>query len=255
MSKGIDVSHNNGTIDWGLVKATGKVDFAILRTGYGVKSPKQIDREFERNYAECKRLKIPVGAYHYSYADSVDRAIEEAEFCLELIGGKQFEYPIFLDIEEKVHNKMSKEDNTEIVKAFCGELEKSGYWAGVYSFDSFFSDKLDTSIPKRYAAWVARVPSSGNAIITPKNSENMGIHQYSWKGTINGIKGDVDLDECYRDYPTAIKKAGKNGYKQMAQSDNLYTVFAEMHGLTKAKADKLCDICKSEGMSVDINKE
>ena len=255
MIKGIDVSHNNDTVNWERVKATGKVDFAIIRTGYGVKSPKQIDKQFEFNYSECKRLKIPVGAYHYSYADSVERALEEADFCLELLKGKQFEYPIFFDIEEKVHNGLPKSENSEIVKAFCNELEKSGYWAGVYSFDSFFTDKLDASIPKRYAAWVARVPSSGNAIITPKNSEYMGIHQYSWKGRIDGITGDVDLDYCYKDYPAAIKKAGKNGFKAAVSVDPLYTVFAEKQRLTKAAADKLSEICKSEGMAVDVQKE
>ena len=77
--KGIDVSHHNGTIDWNKVKAAG-VQFAILRCGFGRKSPKQIDTQFERNYKECKRVGIPVGVYHYSYAQTVEDAKLEAEF-------------------------------------------------------------------------------------------------------------------------------------------------------------------------------
>ena len=82
MSKGIDVSKHNGTIDWAKVKASGKVDFAIIRAGYG-KSISQKDAQFERNYAGAKAAGLPVGAYWYSYAltpaEAEAEALSEAE--------------------------------------------------------------------------------------------------------------------------------------------------------------------------------
>ena len=97
--KGIDVSYAQGVIAWEKVKASGLVDFAILRAGYG-RETTQVDTQFERNYAVCKRLGIPVGVYWYSYATTAAEAEQEAKVCLQTIRGKQFEYPVAFDIEE-----------------------------------------------------------------------------------------------------------------------------------------------------------
>ena len=82
--KGIDVSKWQGNINWNEVKKDG-TEFAIIREGYGRKSPNQIDKKFKENYEGAKAAGIPVGLYHYSYADSADDAKREAEFCLENI--------------------------------------------------------------------------------------------------------------------------------------------------------------------------
>ncbi len=99
MSKGIDVSVHQGDIDWKKVKADS-VEFAVLRAGYG-REVSQKDEQFEKNYAGCKANSIPVGAYWYSYALSVDEAKREAAACLKAIENKAFEYPIYFDIENK----------------------------------------------------------------------------------------------------------------------------------------------------------
>ena len=91
VAKGIDVSKHQGVINWEKVKASGLVDFAILRAGFG-KESSQIDVQFERNYSECKRLGIPCGAYWYSYAKTAAEAGQEAAVCLSALAGKQFEY-------------------------------------------------------------------------------------------------------------------------------------------------------------------
>lgn len=98
--KGIDVSKFQGKVDWAAVKASGEVDFVIIRAGYG-RETSQEDVQFKNNYVGCKMNNIPVGAYWYSYAESVEDARQEARACLEVIKGKQFEYPIYFDIEEK----------------------------------------------------------------------------------------------------------------------------------------------------------
>ena len=96
---GMDVSYAQGSINWEQVKASGKIEFAILRAGYG-RETSQVDTQFERNYAACKRLGIPVGVYWYSYATTAAEAEQEAKVCLQTIRGKQFEYPVAFDIEE-----------------------------------------------------------------------------------------------------------------------------------------------------------
>ena len=167
---GIDVSQHNGVIDWEKAKASGKVDFAILRCGFGRENLRQADIRFERNYAECTRLGIPVGVYHYSYANSPEDAEKEAEFCLKLLKGKKLQMPVWYDIEEKSH--VIRGNCDDIAKAFCDMLEAAGYFVGVYTFDSFARTNLSDKIKKRYAMWIARIGSE------PKYSD-YGIHQYS----------------------------------------------------------------------------
>ena len=199
---GIDISTHNGFIDWGKVKASGQADFAILRCGFGREHPRQVDRQFERNYAECTRLGIPVGVYHYSYAISPEDAEKEAEFCLKLIKGKKLQMPVWYDIEEKSH--VDRGNCDDIAKAFCDRLEAAGYFVGVYTFDSFARTNLTDKTKVRYAMWIARIGSA------PKFSP-YGIHQYSWTGKIDGIKGDVDMNSCCRNYPEIIIDKHFNG--------------------------------------------
>lgn len=200
----VDLSKWNGNVDFAKVKAAG-IDGVIIRTGFGKKNPKQKDGRFEEYYSKAKAAGLYVGAYHYSYAKSASDAEKEADFMLEMLKGKSFELPIYGDFEEQ--GKLAPKTCNDIVNAFCGHLEAKGAWAGVYSYDSFFRDKLSEDIPKRYTTWVARVEN-----IRPKcvPAADIGIWQYSWKGRIDGIKGDVDMDYCYRDFPALIKKTEKN---------------------------------------------
>ena len=100
---GIDVSKHQGVIDWSKVKT----DFAILRAGFG-RYASQKDPQFERNYAGAKAAGIPVGAYWYSYARSAEEAREEAKACLQVLQGKQFEFPIYFDIEDCSQSYLAK---------------------------------------------------------------------------------------------------------------------------------------------------
>ena len=98
MIKGIDVSSYQGEIDFEQVKQAGN-EFVIIRAGWG-NSTVNTDRFFERNYAAAKAAGLFVGAYWYSYADSISGAFDEATACMNVIAGKQFELPIFYDVEE-----------------------------------------------------------------------------------------------------------------------------------------------------------
>lgn len=241
--KGIDVSHHNGTVDWDKVKADG-IKFAILRCGYGRKNVRQIDKQFERNYRECKRVGIPVGVYHYSYAKNPEDARLEADFMLELIAGKQFEYPVIFDIEDKGQEAFGKDMLTKITIAFCEKIEAAGYYVSIYSNPDWFINKLDTERLKPYDKWLAHWVS------TPKwGNEFGGLWQYTDSGKVNGIETKVDMNISYRDYPSIIKRAGLNGYGRK------YVVTATKDRLFSEEADVLARELYELGMTVIKKKE
>ena len=242
---GIDLSSHNGAIDFKKIKDAG-IEFAILRTGYGKKEPDQYDKRFEEYYKGCKENGIHVGAYHFSYALTVDAAEEEADFMLEIVKGKQFEYPLFFDIEHKTHAALSKAVCAEIVEAFCTKLEKAGCYAGVYSYDSFFFSNLPPAVPQRFAAWTARVED-----IEPTYCKNYAIWQYTWRGKIDGAESNVDMNRCSKDYPSIIKKKGLNGFTKESEC---YTVTAKKAKVSADDAEALKESCKSLGMTVNIEK-
>ena len=204
LTKGIDVSKHNGIIDWS--KAKKDIDFAIIRAGYG-RLTSQKDIKFEKNYQGCVDNNIPKGAYWYSYATTVSDIQTEAKVFLSVIKDKKFEYPVYLDIEEQSQASLSSTTINAMIKAFCAILEDNGYFVGVYSYDSFFN-KVSTDVQSRYSLWVA------NTSRTPQIAKAYGIHQHSFKGSVSGIKGAVDLNNCYIDYPSIIKANGFNGYSK-----------------------------------------
>ena len=206
VAKGIDVSKHQGVIDWEKVKASGLVDFAILRAGFG-KESSQIDVQFERNYSECKRLGIPCGAYWYSYAKTAAEAKQEAAVCLSVLAGKQFEYPIAFDIEEQA----SLQNADALCQAFCSALESAGYYAAIYTFKSALESCIGDDIKSRYDVFLSHVDVSRSSY-----AGNYGLWQYSWKGSVSGIVGEVDLDYAYQDYPAIIKASGLNGFSKNA---------------------------------------
>jgi GH25 family lysozyme M1 (1,4-beta-N-acetylmuramidase) len=201
----IDVSKHNGDINWQAVKADcQKIGGAILRAGYG-KSVSQKDTRFEKNYREAQAAGLPLGAYWYSYAVSPEEAELEAKAFLRVISGKQFSYPLYYDIEDERQQKLSKAVCSDMVTAFCSILEKAGYFAGVYSYDSFFASNLSEDIPARFTAWAARVERK-----KPRCCKPHAMWQYSWQGRVDGISGNVDMNECYTDFPGIIARKGLN---------------------------------------------
>lgn len=202
--EGIDVSQWQGNIDFGKVKAAG-YSFVMIRDGYGdmLSYPNQIDPRFEDNYKNAKAAGLSVGTYHYMYATTVDGAKREAEGVLNVIKGKQFDYPVALDIEEQDQLNLSAAQKGAIIEAFISVLENAGYYVLLYSYESFLASVPASTLDK-YDVWCANIEK------TP--SIRCGIHQYSFVGKVNGISGDVDLNRTDKDYPAIIKGAGLNGY-------------------------------------------
>lgn len=241
VTHGIDVSKHQGMIDWSKVKT----DFAILRAGFGCYS-EQEDLMFQRNYEGAKAAGIPVGAYWYSYATTVEEARQEAKACLQVLSGKQFEYPIYVDIEDALQCYIEKDVLTAIAEAFCDTLEKAGYFAGVYASTYWFINKLDHArLAERYTIWLADYRAVYNKTLM------CNMHQYTSGGILAGISGRVDMNICTLDFPSIIKKAGLNGYSETAAPNRpgLKTFSAQA---SPGDLEKLEQLAKSLKLSYKI---
>jgi GH25 family lysozyme M1 (1,4-beta-N-acetylmuramidase) len=193
MRHGIDVSKHNGTIDWAKVKASNRVNFAILRAGFG-KVASQKDTKFEQNYQGCVDNNIPVGAYWYSYAKTVDDAIQEAKVCLQVLNNRPLQFPVYFDFEERSQLNTGRNNVSAMADAFCKTIKDGGYTPGLYSMKSGLTDYLTAEMKNKYTVWVAQINCKQTSY-----SGKYDMWQYSWKGRINGIVGDVDMSYCYND--------------------------------------------------------
>ncbi len=203
--RGIDVSHWQGAIDWAKVKAAG-IQFAIIKSG-GSDAGFYTDPRWEENYKGAKANGIAVGAYYFVGPGCISAADgqADAERFLAQLKGKQFEYPVYIDVEATPASK--KAGATEAVIAFCRAMEAGGYYAGIYSSTySGFRDRLDDSKLTPFTHWVAQYAAKCTY------GGSYGIWQYSSSGQVNGIGGRVDLDISYQDFPSIIKAGGFNGY-------------------------------------------
>lgn len=237
--KGIDTSVYNGFVDFNKVKAAG-YSFAMIRCGYGdmISYPNQIDSRFEQSYRNAKAAGMNLGCYFYSYSTTVEGAKREAEGVLNVIKGKQFDYPIALDIEEDDQMQLPANQKAAVIETFISMLEKAGYYVVLYSFESFLNTVPITTLAK-YDIWCANIDK--------KPSIRYGIWQNSWVGKVNGINGDVDTDIAEKDYPAIIKGAGLNGYPKTNTNSKINN--------TKVKADTITPFDKyfAERIGVGID--
>jgi len=203
--EGLDLSYAQTKVDFNKVKQAG-YKFVILRAGYGnaILYPNQYDTMFESHYKNAKAVGLDVGVYWYSYAQSVDAVKQEAQACIKAMKGKKFEYPIYFDIEEQSQFNKGKSFCDSLVTTFCTEIANAGYYPGLYCSTYWITNFISENVRTKYPTWIAEYNSKCNY----KNDFGM------WQnGTVylSGT-GNVDHDYCYVDYPTIIKKAGKNGY-------------------------------------------
>ncbi|MDE6727520.1 MAG: 1,4-beta-N-acetylmuramidase [Oscillospiraceae bacterium] len=182
------------------VKESG-IEFVIVKAGYSTSTVPT----WEINYANAKNNGLMVGAYWYSYATTIEQGVEEAKAFIAALKGKQLDFPVYLDLEERSQFNKGKGFCTQLVEAFCGELTKAGYYAGVYCSTYWYTNFVEEKVREKYPAWIADY--RGECYYTG----TYGIWQYG-VGKVSGIVGDCDLDEGYVDYSVYIKENGLNGY-------------------------------------------
>lgn len=191
--KGIDVSSHQSIINWSVVK--GQIDFAIIRLGYGDNITKQDDKYFLRNVKGCIDNNIPFGVYIYSYATnlggnaSIQSEIDHCKRLLSQISKKPF--CVYIDMEYNSTVKLGKTLLTNFALEFCKQITQAGYKAGVYANQNWFQNYLNPSTiaSHGYSIWVAKYSTN-----KPNITSNYDIWQYSDKGKVNGITGNVDMN-------------------------------------------------------------
>ena len=197
--QGIDVSTYQNNIDWTTVAQNNH--FAIIRAGYGFG---HIDDYYETNYQKAKAAGVKVGAYWYAYASSASDATQEANYAVQALKGKQFEWPIYYDIEE--NSIFNAGIQNEIAKAFCSVLEANKYYCGIYSSTNYLNNYFDDYVKEKFTIWVAHWD-----IEKPTYKGTYHVWQYT-VGSTPGISGRCDLDKGYLDFEPVMKENGLNGF-------------------------------------------
>lgn len=199
---GVDVSVYQGdSIDWQAVKNDG-IDFAIIRVGYGDNLDYQDDRTAMRNMDECERLGIPYGVYLYSYAASDEQANSEADHIIRMIEGRNPQMGVFIDIEDtKTYNSVvdpySAEGRSAITRwtrIVLDRIRGAGFTPGVYANKNYFNNILytDQLSDIKWLAFYGATNDPYDDYGCPDGP--WSFWQYSSRGTVNGIPGDVDMN-------------------------------------------------------------
>ncbi len=219
-AKILDISYYQPTVDY--AQTAKDIDGVILRIGltYWGAFNQGKDSSFDAHYAGFKAQGTPVGCYYYSAANTLERAEEEAYFCLQLLKGHQFELPIYYDVENNERQSMlSKEELTAIVERFCTIVQSEGYFVGYYSYTSWILAKFDYEKLSRYwTLWKADYREN------PDTTIPADMLQYTNEGVVQGISGYVDLNESYRDFEKEIKAEGLNGFGKMPYEPKAYII-------------------------------
>ncbi len=191
IGRGIDVSKYNGAVNWGQVAASG-MKFTFIKVG---STKSGIDPQFAANITGANAAGIRTGVYLYSYATTPEQAAEEANLVLQWIEPYTVSFPVVFDIEERSQLGLSSQQLIDIINAFCTRIDEAGYYPMVYSGKNVFAGKLNTV---GWDKWVAQYADSCDY------NNNVCFWQYTCKGNVGGVGGNVDVNYQYKDYSQLI---------------------------------------------------
>ena len=206
---GIDISTWQNGLNLAAAKAEG-VKYVIIKAS----ESNFTDPQFENFYKQAKAAGLGVGAYHYLGSKTIDGAKKEAAYFASVIKGKQFDYPVFVDVEGDFFKGVSTANMTKLITAFCTTMESLGYWCGFYTNWDWYNHRMDgKALAERFSLWLAfwglEMPACAAQMWQYGGSTN-----FIRSPQINGIT--CDQDYCYLDYPALIKAKGLNGYTKAA---------------------------------------
>ena len=234
---GIDLSEHNHNIDFTKLKNNG-IDFVILRVGYG-KVISQKDKLFEDYYNKAKQSGLKVGCYWYCYAETQQELLIECQVFLELIKGKQFDYPLFLDIEEQKTFLIPNLEETVING--LSMMENAGYFVGIYC-SQYYLDKYFQKLIPRFVTWVANWNNSPLSVFNRR-----GIHQYVVEKNVLFHDRDLDYNMSNYDYSKPITSLGLNGYSKKVENvqneiNDCYVKYTQLQEGVKSIQNKLKNV-------------
>lgn len=194
MSKiGVDVSSYQGDIDWGKAAQAG-IEFAILKI---IRKDLQPDKQFENNWAGCTAAGVPIqGIYNYSYATTTQKAKTDARRVLEVLAGRRT--MVWLDIEDKCQEGIGKK-LIDIINTYANVIKSAGYEFGIYTGQSFYNTYIKPYGGVDYPLWIARYGTNSGKVETKFEPEISGMlgWQYTSRGSVEGISGNVDMNVWY----------------------------------------------------------
>lgn len=202
---GIDVSAWQGNINWKIVSEQ-KTDFAILRI---TERSNETDRYFERNYEGCLENGIPTGVYKFSYALNIEEVRNEARRVIEVLDGRKLQYPVFLDLEYSNQRQLGQKVIERLADEFRRIITEAGYLFGIYCNMDWYTSVISEGL-KKYDFWIASYPAEDNGTLKERFRPDVGVGwQYTSKGRVAGIAGNVDKDVFYKNYSDADRELSK----------------------------------------------
>lgn len=177
--KGIDISSYQGVIiDFKKVKESG-VEIVYIKATEGItfNSP-----GFELQYAQARAAGLKIGFYHYMRANKPE---EEAKHFIKATDGLHVDCKYVIDIEQMEGQTVARVSDN--VRKFADYMISQGKEVAIYTGDSFYANNLNSTV-KNIPIWIAHY-----GVIRPNVKDYVGF-QYSSKGSIDGIRGNVDLN-------------------------------------------------------------
>ena len=197
---GIDVSKYQGPINWQKVKDAG-VGFVIIRVGYRGygNGEMKMDDYFEDYMRGASEVGLPIGVYFFSQAITPEEAVEEADYVINAVNGRPLAYPVVFDMEEIAESPnrtefLTPEEITDISIAFCDRVKGAGYQPMIYGNVSWFLAQMQLDRLHEYDKWFAQYRPM------PYYPYEFTMWQYSHRGSVDGIEGDVDMNISFVDY-------------------------------------------------------
>ena len=201
---GIDISRAQNSIDWETLAKVEDLEFVIIRAAQGTAE----DSRFAENIRAAMRLKIPFGMYFASSATTAEEAIAEANFAAEYAKQYQPIYGIWYDMELPKQQTLGKQKITQLLRVWCDRVKEVGVPYGIYSNRDWLNNRIDLPQLADANLWYAAYPSVKQKVLTDAPKENRSklsypqaaIWQWTSKGRIDGIIGNVDMNVCYKDF-------------------------------------------------------
>lgn len=204
---GIDVSAYQGSINWWAVKQSG-ISFAILKV---IRKDLKPDKKFEENWKNCKEYGVNVqGVYNYSYAKTVAKAQTDAKIVLTILGNRK--PMVWLDVEDDCQKNLGK-NLIAIINAYGKIITDAGLQFGVYTGESFYNTYIKRYGGVDYPMWIARYGKNNGNCNTKYQPQvqNMIGWQYTSKGRVSGVNGNVDMNVWYKELDSVYEATKSHG--------------------------------------------
>ena len=193
--QGIDVSKYQGNINWAAVAQSG-IGYTFIKVG---STNSGIDPYFAANVKGAQAAGIRTGVYIYSYATSVEAAIQEAQLVVQWIEGYNINFPVAFDIEDKTQKGLDANTCTAMANAFASVINQAGYTPILYTYANFYKAHFTSALA--CDKWIAQYADHNDIA-------GWSIWQYSSGGAVAGVNGRVDMNVAVKDYTAFIPQVG-----------------------------------------------